>query len=92
MPHSTDEARRRFLAYFSAIGLSSTLLPGALWAQAQQADAAAPQFTIEMLKNALALSGLTFSDDDEKAMRKFAPSRFPTMSLRRFTSAPSHRA
>jgi Asp-tRNA(Asn)/Glu-tRNA(Gln) amidotransferase A subunit family amidase len=62
----TDEARRRFLAYFSAIGLSSTLLPGALWAQAQ--EAAAPQFTLEMLQHSLALAGLTFSGDDEKAM------------------------
>ena len=32
-------ARRRFLAHFSSIGLGSTLVPGALWAQMQQAGA-----------------------------------------------------
>src|SRR5690242_17647739 len=39
---STDEHRRRFLTFFSGIGLGSTLLPGVLWsemqASAQQAD------------------------------------------------------
>jgi Asp-tRNA(Asn)/Glu-tRNA(Gln) amidotransferase A subunit family amidase len=66
MQQSTGEARRRFLAYFSSIGLGATLLPGALWAQAQQSEA--PEVTLEMLKSALALSGLSFSEDDEKAM------------------------
>jgi Asp-tRNA(Asn)/Glu-tRNA(Gln) amidotransferase A subunit family amidase len=66
MLQSTGEARRRFLAYFSSIGLGATLLPGALWAQAQQSEA--PEVTLEMLKSALALSGLSFSEDDEKAM------------------------
>jgi Asp-tRNA(Asn)/Glu-tRNA(Gln) amidotransferase A subunit family amidase len=61
-----DEARRRFLGYFSSIGLGATLLPGALWAQAQQSDA--PAITLEMLQNALKISGLEFSEDDEKAM------------------------
>ena len=61
-----DEARRRFLGYFSSIGLGATLLPGALWAQAQQSDA--PAITLEMLQHALKISGLEFSEDDEKAM------------------------
>jgi Asp-tRNA(Asn)/Glu-tRNA(Gln) amidotransferase A subunit family amidase len=61
-----DEARRHFLGYFSSIGLGATLLPGALWAQAQQSDA--PAITLEMLQNALKISGLEFSEDDEKAM------------------------
>lgn len=61
-----DEARRHFLGYFSSIGLGATLLPGALWAQAQQSDA--PAITLEMLQHALKISGLEFSEDDEKAM------------------------
>ncbi len=61
-----DERRRRFLTYFSSIGLSATLLPGALWAQAAQSDA--PQITLDMLQHALALSGLHFSEDEEKGM------------------------
>ena len=28
--------RRAFMAYFTSIGLGSTLLPGVLWAQANQ--------------------------------------------------------
>ncbi|HTS31392.1 MAG TPA: amidase [Bryobacteraceae bacterium] len=62
----TDRARRRFLGYFSGIGLGATLLPGVLWAQVQQSEA--PQVTQEMLQHALALSGLSFSDEDQKAM------------------------
>src|SRR5580658_559381 len=58
--------RRRFLAYFSGIGMGSSLLPGVLWAEMQ--DGEAPRVTDEMLKNALAISGLTFSDEDRKAV------------------------
>jgi Asp-tRNA(Asn)/Glu-tRNA(Gln) amidotransferase A subunit family amidase len=61
-----DDSRRRFLAYFSGAGLGASLLPGALWAQAQQSDAG--QITPEMLKSALAIAGLTFSDEDQKGM------------------------
>ena len=69
MPQAIDESRRRFLNYFSAAGLSATLLPGALWAQAQQSDGVpAPEFTQEMLQAALKLSGLEFADADQKAM------------------------
>ena len=63
---STDENRRRFLAYFSAAGLGATLLPGVLWAQLQQADA--PAVTAGMLAGALAVAGLKFSEEDQKAM------------------------
>jgi Asp-tRNA(Asn)/Glu-tRNA(Gln) amidotransferase A subunit family amidase len=59
--------RRRFLAYFSGIGMGSSLLPGVLWAQVPQDDPA-PRITDEMLKNALAVAGLTFSDEDRKAV------------------------
>jgi Asp-tRNA(Asn)/Glu-tRNA(Gln) amidotransferase A subunit family amidase len=62
-----DESRRRFLAFFSGAGLGGTLLPGVLWAQLQQGDAA-QKVTQAMLVDALALSGLTFTDDDQKAM------------------------
>src|SRR5580698_3492885 len=59
-------SRRRFLAYFSGTGLSATLLPGVLWGQMQQDGA--QRVTPEMLKGALALAGLTFSEDEQKAM------------------------
>jgi Asp-tRNA(Asn)/Glu-tRNA(Gln) amidotransferase A subunit family amidase len=54
--------RRNFLAYFSTAGLSSTLFPGALWAGFQQQSS--PAVTAEMVRNAAAISGLSFSDDE----------------------------
>ena len=43
----TTYDRRAFMGYFSSIGLGATLLPGVLWAQAQEAGA--QQVTAEML-------------------------------------------
>jgi hypothetical protein len=62
----TEETRRRFLACFSGIGLGGTLLPGVLWAQTQQEGA--QKISPEMLKDALAVAGLSYSDEDQKAM------------------------
>jgi Asp-tRNA(Asn)/Glu-tRNA(Gln) amidotransferase A subunit family amidase len=52
--------RRRFLAHFSSLGLSSTLFPGVLWSKMQEQKASA--ITKEMLRSAAAVSGLEFSD------------------------------
>jgi Asp-tRNA(Asn)/Glu-tRNA(Gln) amidotransferase A subunit family amidase len=62
----TDENRRRFLAYFTGAGLGGTLLPGVLWAQLQQDGA--QTITQPMLRDALALSGLSFGNEDLKSM------------------------
>jgi Asp-tRNA(Asn)/Glu-tRNA(Gln) amidotransferase A subunit family amidase len=61
-----DETRRRFLSCCSGIGLGGTLLPGVLWGQMQQDGA--QQVTPEMLKGALSLSGLSFSEADQRSM------------------------
>jgi Asp-tRNA(Asn)/Glu-tRNA(Gln) amidotransferase A subunit family amidase len=63
---TVDETRRRFIAQFSTLGLSGTLLPGVLWADMQQTGA--QQITAEMLTHAIAMAGLSFSDDDQKSM------------------------
>jgi len=63
---NTAETRRRFLAYFSSLGLGSSLLPGVLWAQMQQSGT--NRVTLEMIQAAFALSGLAISDEDAKAM------------------------
>jgi Asp-tRNA(Asn)/Glu-tRNA(Gln) amidotransferase A subunit family amidase len=63
MPETTLD-RRSFVAYFSSIGLTSTLLPGVLWAQAQQA----PTITKEMIASAEEISGLHFSDEERAQM------------------------
>ena len=61
-----DETRRRFMAHFATIGLSSTLLPGVLWAEMQQSGA--QTINADMLKTALSLSGLEFSEADRATM------------------------
>ena len=65
-----EESRRQFLAFFSGAGLGGTLLPGVLWAQLQQDSA--QRITQPMLANALALSGLTFTEDEQKALLQSA--------------------
>ena len=54
--------RRRFLACFSAAGLGSTLMPGALAAVAQDAET----ITLEMIEAAQAIAGLSFSRDEQQ--------------------------
>jgi hypothetical protein len=58
--------RRDFIAYFSSVGLGSTLLPGVLWAQVQQQPGS--EITKEMIAAAEEISGLKFSDDERTAM------------------------
>ena len=64
----TDLGRRAFVAYFSAIGLGGTLLPGVLWAQAQQQGAAV--VTKEMIASAEKIAGLEFTDEEREAMAR----------------------
>lgn len=58
--------RRRFMAHFAGLGLGSSLLPGVLWAQVNQSGQG--RVTAEMLKAALALSGLEFDAEARRAM------------------------
>ncbi len=53
------------MAYFGAVGLSSTLLPGVLWSQVQQQGT---EITKEMIAAAEEISGLKFSDEERTAM------------------------
>ncbi|HZP48348.1 MAG TPA: amidase [Vicinamibacterales bacterium] len=63
---NTERSRRSFIGYFSSIGLASTLLPGALWAQVQERGAAT--ITPEMLQHALDVAGLEFTDEQRQQM------------------------
>ncbi len=58
--------RRSFLAYFSGLGLSSTLLPGVLWAQSADKGAV----TVAAIKEAEKLAGLEFTDDERELMAR----------------------
>ncbi len=63
----TTYDRRAFMAYFSSIGLGSTLLPGVLWAQVQ-GQQQAPEITKEMIASAEQITGLSFTDEERAAM------------------------
>jgi Asp-tRNA(Asn)/Glu-tRNA(Gln) amidotransferase A subunit family amidase len=58
--------RRDFMAYFGATGLSTTLLPGALWALAQEQQTV----TKEMVAQAERLAGLEFTDDERESIAR----------------------
>lgn len=63
MRTDSPASRRAFLAYFTSIGLGSTLLPGILWARV----AAGEEITPESIAQAAELAGLEF-DENERAM------------------------
>ncbi len=51
--------RRAFLAFFASTGLTSTLLPGVLWAQMQPGT---KPVTLDMVRDAARLAGLAWTD------------------------------
>jgi Asp-tRNA(Asn)/Glu-tRNA(Gln) amidotransferase A subunit family amidase len=81
---SETHDRRSFLAYFSSLGLTSTLFPGVLWAKveekkignrrpfgsnsAQIKEAGDVTITKEMLRDAAAVAGLEFTDQQLEKM------------------------
>jgi hypothetical protein len=62
----THETRRRFIASFAGCGLGSTLVPGIVWARMQ--DAGADRVTIELVTDALRLSGIDLSEEERKTL------------------------
>src|SRR6202790_1959509 len=58
--------RRSFVACFSSLGLTSTLLPGVLWAKVDSEKAAV--ITREMLREACSVAGVSFTDQQLDAM------------------------
>lgn len=62
--------RRRFLAYFSGLGLGTTLLPGALWARLQEQKA--QEVTASMILQCAAVTGVSLAEDQAEAMAEGA--------------------
>ena len=62
----TKYDRRAFMAYFSSIGLGSTLFPGVLWGQAQAQQG--PEITKEMIASAETIAGISFTDEERAAI------------------------
>lgn len=60
--------RRAFVAFFSSIGLGGTLLPGVLWAQANQQSQRV--ITAAMIAEAEKIAGLEFSEEEREAMAR----------------------
>ncbi|MDQ6635640.1 MAG: amidase [Gemmatimonadota bacterium] len=60
----TGHDRRKFLSYFSTIGLGTTLLPGVLWAKL--ADGA--EITVATIACAEEVAGLKFTDEQRQQM------------------------
>ena len=54
------------MMHFAGIGLAGTLAPGILWARMQDADTRT--ITLEMVTDAMKLSGLEFTESELKAM------------------------
>ena len=62
----SNPARRRFLAYFSGIGLTSTLFPGLLWGRMQEVPG--QRITSQMIRVAEQMAGLEFSEPQREAI------------------------
>jgi len=60
--------RRSLLAYFSSLGLTSTLFPGVLWAKLQ--DQPTSEITLETLRTVAVVAGVTFTDQQLQGMLK----------------------
>ena len=67
--------RRRFMAYCSTLGLSGTLFPGALYAEAQRAadspindDEEEGPITVEIIEKAEKIAGLSFNEMERDMM------------------------
>src|SRR5690242_2150177 len=58
--------RRNFMKSCSGMGLTGTLFPGVLWAQAQAEGAA--KITKEMIENAAAIADVTIADEYKEMM------------------------
>src|SRR5678815_4588279 len=61
-----NDTRRRFMTYFASAGLGATLAPGIVWARMQ--DAGTTTITLEMITEAMKLSGITLTEAERKAM------------------------
>src|SRR3954469_16194872 len=69
-PSSSSLDRRRFMGVFSALGLSSTLMPGVLWAAVQETkrEPELPRITKPMIDDAAEIAGVEISDADKDMM------------------------
>ena len=66
MSSKQNLSRRKFFAYFSSIGFTSTLFPKILWAKFQEQDE--KKISSIMLQEAEKIAGLEFTDEERELM------------------------
>ncbi len=79
-----ENARRKFLSFCSGVGLTSTLFPGVLWARLQEDGSGS--VTVGMMREAAALAGLEFTDEEYGLMLEEAQKNFDHYGEMRETS------
>ena len=82
------EQRRRFLLQFSCLGLSSTLLPGVLWAKVQEGRA--QKITKAMLRDAEQIAGVQFDDAERELILKRVNENLERYEALRKVPLPNH--
>lgn len=78
--------RRRFVAYCSTLGLTSTLFPGALYSQAESVEG---PITLEMIEAAEQLAGLSFRPEHREMMLEDLNTRLETYESLRAVDIPN---
>jgi Asp-tRNA(Asn)/Glu-tRNA(Gln) amidotransferase A subunit family amidase len=78
--------RRRFMAYCSSVGLSTTLFPGVLYAQAETEPG---PITVEMIEAAARIAGLSFSNEHREMMVEDLNSRLDVYERLRGAEIPN---
>ncbi len=87
MSSRLDLDRRRFLAYFSTLGLGSSLFPGVLWARLQEEEE--PRITADLLDEAEQIAGLEFTEEERELMLRGLNSRLRAFEQLREVELPN---
>jgi hypothetical protein len=82
------ERRRRFLLQFGGLGLSSTLLPGVLWAKVQEGQA--QKITKAMLRDAEQIAGVQFDDAERELILNRVNENVERYDALRTVALPNH--
>ena len=86
MATKKENGRRHFMAYFASIGLGATMVPEILWSRVQ--DAGTARITVDMVKDALALTGLPYTEAEATNLVNTANNNIATYERLRNTHIP----
>jgi hypothetical protein len=86
MSTKKENSRRQFMAHFASMGLGVTMVPEILWSKIQ--DPAAPKITVEMVKDAMAMTGLPFTETEAANIVETANNNLATYERLRSAHTP----